>query len=148
MDLAIHEASADEAAIVWELSRDLAIFEEMEADFVATPEDFTREMSRPDAVLSVLLATVDGNVAGSAVYFRTFSTFLCRPGLWLEELYVRPEFRRFGVAQALIKELHRRSEGRTDLEVLNWNEGAMRFYESMGAKPESGWTRYRIAPSS
>ena len=147
MTLTIRDARLDEAALVWDLSRQLAIFEEMESIFVATVEDFRREMGRPDAVMNCLLAEVDGEVVASAVYFRTFSTFLCRPGIWLEELFVTPAFRRQGIAQALLDELRNRSEGRVEWEVLTWNHDAIALYEAYGASQESGWMKYRISPT-
>ena len=93
-----------------------------------------------------LAVTDDGSVAGMALWFRTFSTFLGRAGIWLEDLFVRPPYRRRGVASALIGHLRSMTDGRVEWAVLDWNEDALAFYRGLGAKAVDGWTRYRISP--
>jgi ribosomal protein S18 acetylase RimI-like enzyme len=146
MPISIRLAQADDAETVWALTRELAMFEELDNAFVATEEDFRREISKPNSVLTVLLAEVDGAIAAYAVCYLTFSTFSCRRGLWLEDLYVRPEFRRQGIARALMDDMASRSEGRFEWEVLNWNENAIALYEAYGARSQVGWTKYRLTP--
>ena len=99
----------------------------------------------PDPVAHVLMAeTDDGKVAGFALWHRTFSTFLGRPGIWLEDLFVRPEARGAGVGTALLHHLFDRAgAGRVEWAVLDWNEPSIAFYGRQGARPVPGWTRYR-----
>ena len=82
-------------------------------------------------------------IAGHALWFRTFSTFMGQSGIWLEDLYVRPAHRRQGHAGALMADLRARTEGRVEWEVLDWNAEAIDFYQRLGARPMAGWTRYR-----
>jgi GNAT superfamily N-acetyltransferase len=91
----------------------------------------------------VLLAEDDRAIAGLALWFPTFSTFLGRPGIWLEDLFVRPPFRGRGHGLALLQELRSMTDGRVEWAVLDWNEPSIRFYESLGARAVHGWTRYR-----
>jgi GNAT superfamily N-acetyltransferase len=85
----------------------------------------------------------DGRLAAHALWYRTFSTFLGRTGIWLEDLYVRPELRRQGYGRLLLSYLRDQTEGRLEWEVLEWNAPAMDFYQQLGARPMAGWTRYR-----
>jgi GNAT superfamily N-acetyltransferase len=92
----------------------------------------------------VLIAeTDDGIVAGFALWFPTFSTFLGRPGIWLEDLFVRPAFRGHGLGKALLLRLRELTDDRVEWAVLDWNTPSIEFYESLGARPVDGWTRYR-----
>ena len=144
--LTLRDASPDDARVVCDLIGQLAEFEEM-ADLVAiTPEMMATELGSEDRAASVVLAEVDGRVAGMALYVWTFSTFLGRRGIWLEDLIVDPAFRRRGVATALLDELRRRSPGRVEWEVLDWNRGAIELYERQGAKAHTGWIKYRVDP--
>jgi GNAT superfamily N-acetyltransferase len=95
-------------------------------------------------VASALIATADdGAVAGFALWFPTFSTFLGRPGIWLEDLFVRPAFRGRGFGTALLLCLRDLTDDRVEWAVLDWNTPSVEFYESLGARPVDGWTRYR-----
>jgi GNAT superfamily N-acetyltransferase len=95
----------------------------------------------------VLLAEWDGEVGAFALYFFNYSTFLCRPGLYLEDLYVQPALRGRGIGTALLRAIEQRAEergcGRLEWAVLDWNEGAIDFYLRFGARPHAGWTIYR-----
>ncbi|HSS11996.1 MAG TPA: GNAT family N-acetyltransferase, partial [Acidimicrobiales bacterium] len=88
-------------------------------------------------------ATTGGVVAGFALWYATFSTFLGVPGIWLEDLFIRPPFRGKGLGRELIADLQDRTDGRLEWAVLDWNEPAIAFYQSLGAAPVAGWTRYR-----
>jgi GNAT superfamily N-acetyltransferase len=96
-----------------------------------------------------LIAEEDGAVAGFALFFHNFSTWLARPGIYLEDLFVRPEHRRKGHGRALLRELARiaveRGCGRMEWAVLNWNTSAIQFYRSLGATPLGDWTIFRVA---
>jgi GNAT superfamily N-acetyltransferase len=125
------------------LVRELAEYEREPDAVVFDPAEFEQHVFGPDAVASVLLAEVDGEVAGMALYFRTFSTWLGRPGLWLEDLFVRPAYRRQGIGAELLVALRERTEGRVEWSVLDWNTPAHEFYRSLGAAPQDEWTTWR-----
>ena len=95
------------------------------------------------------MGLVDGEVAGFALFFTSYSTFLTKPGLYLEDLFVRPAFRGAGLGKALLKKLAaialERGYGRYEWRVLDWNEPSLAFYRSQGAVPVDGWTTYRVA---
>jgi GNAT superfamily N-acetyltransferase len=124
--------------------RELADFEQLAHLVECTEEDLSSVLFGPDAVVHDTIAFGDdGLVAGHAMWFRTFSTFLGKTGIWLEDIYVRPEYRRHGLASELLNDLRGRTEGRVEWEVLEWNVGAIDFYQGIGARPMAGWTRYR-----
>ncbi len=103
---------------------------------VLEPDEFATHVFGTDAVARALIAEApDGRVAGFAIWFRTFSTWLGTSGIWLEDLFVRPEYRRFGLGRALLDELRTRTTGRVEWAVLDWNEPAHAFYRSLGAAP-------------
>ncbi len=95
---------------------------------------------------SVLIAEVDGRVAGMALWFPTFSTWIGKAGIWLEDLFVRPEFRGNGIGGDLLHQLRSMTDARVEWNVLDWNESAIGFYRSLGAEPVEGWTTYRWLP--
>ena len=121
---------------------------ERSADEVAFDRDaMVGHLFGPTAVASVLLAEADdGAVAGMALWYPTFSTWVGVPGIWLEDLFVRPEHRGSGHARALFDALGERTAGRIEWAVLDWNELAIGFYRALGAAPVEGWTRYRLDP--
>jgi GNAT superfamily N-acetyltransferase len=125
------------------LIRELAVYEELEHEAVATPGDIEHWLFGAEARAHVTIAEADGAVAGMALWFWTFSTFLGRPGIWLEDLFVRPVARGRGLGKALLEDLFERSPGRVEWAVLDWNEPAISFDRSLGAEPVDGWTRYR-----
>lgn len=140
----IREATEEDLREVLSLIRELAEFERMADQVVCTPEDLRREVFGPDAVVRVsLAATGEGEVAGMALWFHTFSTFLGRRGIWLEDLFVREPFRRQGHGRALLDHLRSLVDGRVEWSVLDWNRRAVDFYEALGARPLEGWTTYR-----
>ncbi len=140
---ALRPAGPDDVGEILAMIRELATFEELADQVVCTAEDLERALFGPDAAVRVTLAEVDGAVAGHALWFRTFSTFLGRTGIWLEDLYVRPAYRRRGVAAQLLGHLKATSEGRVEWTVLDWNADAIAFYRGLGARPLEGWTTYR-----
>lgn len=137
------EADLDEIVA---LIRELADYERM-ADEVVLDDAAVREhLFGPDPAARVLIAERDGEVAGFALYFTTFSTFLGRPGIWLEDLFVRPDHRGSGLGLALIQRLRERTDGRMEWNVLDWNQPSIDFYEALGARPVPGWITYRWPP--
>jgi GNAT superfamily N-acetyltransferase len=129
---------------------ELAAFEESTEEVAFDPADLQQALFGADPAAHVLLATVAGEsgdvVAGMAIWFRSFSTWVGRPGVWLEDLFVRPSYRRLGLATELLAALAARTDGRVEWHVLDWNRDAVTFYEGLGARPVVGWTRYRLDP--
>ena len=135
-----------------DLIRALADYEKLSDQVSLEPEVVRRHLFGPEPVASVTIATDDveadgdGPVVGFALWFRTFSTFLGRPGIWLEDLFVRPEHRGKGYGAALLRDLRTRTDGRVEWAVLDWNQSAIDFYDALGARPVDGWTIYRWLP--
>ncbi len=128
---------------------ELAEFEQAPDEVAFDHVELAEHLFGPDPAARVLIATPDEQtdvVAGMAVWFRTFSTWLGRPGVYLEDLFVRPDFRGRGLARQLLDALAERSDGRVEWSVLDWNDGAIAFYDRLGAQPVDGWTRYRWLP--
>jgi len=143
----IRPATADDLAELLAMVRELAAFESLSDQCVCTEEDLRKVLFEPGAtVFDTVAVADDGSLAGHALWFRTFSTFMGKSGIWLEDLYVRPAHRRRGHAGALMADLRSRTEGRVEWEVLEWNEEAIDFYQRLGARPMAGWTRYRWTP--
>lgn len=146
--LAIRPALAADAAVLLSLIRGLADYEKLAHEVVATEAQLAAELGAPHPVVQALIAEWAGEPAGFALYFFNFSTFLGRQGLYLEDLFVLPGQRGHGIGRALLVELARRAAargcGRMEWSVLDWNVDAQRFYASLGARPMSGWTVYRL----
>lgn len=127
--------------------RELADYEHLLEEVVAT-EQLLREWLFESRTAEVLLAEEEGKTVGFALFFHNFSTFLGRGGIYLEDLYVQPEFRGHGIGKALLNRLARiaveRGCGRLEWSCLDWNRPSIDFYLSMGAQPMSDWTVYRI----
>ena len=138
----------EEVPIILQLIRDLATYERAPDDVVATEEQLVDVLFGDRRVAEVLLAFEGESPVGFAVYFYNFSTWLGRPGLYLEDLFVKPEKRGKGYGRALLVELAKiardRGCGRMEWAVLNWNESAIKFYRTLGAKPMNEWTVFRL----
>lgn len=144
MTTTIREATPADLPAILQMVRDLAAFERLSDEVVFDPDEFGEHLFGANPVASVAIAEVDGAIAGQALWFRTFSTFLGKPGIWLEDLYVRPEFRGRGVGGALLRHLRGLTDGRVEWSVLDWNTGAIAVYEAVGAKRDTGgWLQYR-----
>jgi GNAT superfamily N-acetyltransferase len=147
--VSIRPAGPDDAALVLGFIRELAEYERLAQEVSATEEALRRTLLAEDAVARALIASLDGQPVGFAVYFFNYSTFLGRPGLYLEDLFVRPAARGRGIGRRLLAHLARiaieRGCGRMEWAVLDWNERAIRFYRSLGASPNEEWTTYRLA---
>jgi GNAT superfamily N-acetyltransferase len=148
--LNIRPATAVDAPVIASLVRELAEYEKLLSEARATDADFRRELESPNPVIRVLLAEWNGQPAGFALYFFNFSTFVGRPGLYLEDLFVRPEHRSHGIGRALLRALARiaqeRNCGRMEWAVLDWNEPALRFYKSLDARQMNEWIIHRLTP--
>lgn len=146
--LRIREAIAADAPQVLRFIQALAEYERLRDACVATLEDIERTVFGPDAVPRVLIAEWEGEPVGFALYVRNYSTFLARPGIWLEDLFVVPEARGRGVGKALLATLARiaseRGYGRVEWSVLDWNTPSIDFYRSLGAEALDEWTTFRL----
>ena len=131
------------------LIRELAVFEHLEHLCSATPERLMPHLFGERPVAEARVAEVAGAVVGFALFFTNFSTFLARPGLYLEDLFVRPARRGRGVGRALLVQLAQlavtRGYGRFEWSVLDWNAPAIGFYRSLGARPLDDWTIFRVS---
>jgi len=124
--------------------RELAEYENLLDQVAITEDDLARTLFGPaPVVFDTVVEDGDGGLAGHALWYRTFSTFLGKHGIWLEDIYVRPTSRRRGYGSALLTHLRQQTDGRLEWEVLEWNEPALDFYQRLGARPMAGWTRYR-----
>ncbi len=144
----IRSATALDVPAILELIRQLAEYEQLACLVAATEERLREALFGAKPAAEVLLADCEQEVVGLAVFFTTYSTFLARPGIYLEDLYVKPHARGRGAGSALLQRLAgiavERGCGRLEWEVLNWNAPAIRFYEKLGAQPLHEWTKYRL----
>lgn len=144
--MTVRAAQPSDLTEICALVRELAEYEDLAHEVVFDQADVDRWLFGAAPAASVLIAEDDGAVAGMALFFATFSTFLGTPGIWLEDLFVRPAFRGRGHGLALLGALRALTDGRLEWAVLDWNEPSIRFYEALGARPVGGWTRYRWVP--
>jgi GNAT superfamily N-acetyltransferase len=147
-EVEIRGATEDDVPLILSLIRELAEYERLSHEVVATEETLRDSLFGERRVAETLLAYLGDDPAGFALFFQNFSTFLGRPGIYLEDLYVRPEFRSAGVGRTLLVRIaglaKERGCGRLEWAVLDWNEPAISFYKRIGASPVSGWTVYRL----
>ena len=146
--ITIQPAEPDQAGLLLQMIRELADYEKLLHQVTASEADIRRTLFANDRRAEPLIVTADGKPAGFAVFFHNYSTFLGKNGLYLEDVYVRPEFRHRGVGGAILKYLagvaRERDCGRFEWAVLDWNEPAIRFYRSLSAEPQVDWTVYRL----
>jgi GNAT superfamily N-acetyltransferase len=146
--LQILPATESDLTLILDLIRGLAAYERLSHTVTATPEALRESLFGARPAAEVLLAYWDEECAGFALFFPTYSTFLARPGLYLEDLYVHPHLRTKGIGFALVRELAsiatKRGCARLEWGVLGWNERAIRFYKKLGASPMDNWTKYRL----
>ncbi len=146
--LRIRPAEPGDVHLILSLIKELATFERAGERALGTPELLEQALFGADAVAETVIAELDGEPAGFALYFRTFSTWVCRPGLWLEDLYVSPAHRRGGVGRALLNHVAavavERGYGRLEWAALDWNAPALSFYSSLGAEQLNEWVTHRL----
>ena len=146
-DVTFRKAVRDDLSLIYSFIKELAEYQHLEDQMIATEESLEKwlfEENRADVIFCVY----EGLEVGFAVYYRTFSTLLGKCGIHLEDLYVKPEYRRHGFGRAILRKLAQitRDQGFERLEwcCLNWNESSIAFYLSIGATPMSEWTTYRL----
>lgn len=146
--LNIRAAARDDCGLILEFITELAEYEKLAHEVTATSKDLEETLFGEHPAAEVLIAQWKGAPAGFALYFTNYSTFLARPGIYLEDLFVRPEYRGKGIGKALLQNLARlvvnRNGGRLDWWVLHWNRPAIEFYEGIGAKGMSEWMPMRF----
>ncbi|MBX9767030.1 MAG: GNAT family N-acetyltransferase [Bdellovibrionales bacterium] len=144
----IRWAQANDVQALAELIRELAVYEKLEKEAVASEDDLRKYLFSDRKYAEALIAEKDGTAVGFALFFHNFSTFLGKPGLYLEDLFVKPKCRGEGIGIALLAHLagiaKDRGCGRMEWSVLNWNQPAIDFYLKLGAVPMSDWSVYRL----
>jgi GNAT superfamily N-acetyltransferase len=147
-DFEIRAARMEDVRVILQLIRDLATYERAPDEVTATEEQLIAVLFGERPAAEALLAFEAESAVGFAVYFYNFSTWLGRAGLYLEDLFVKPEKRGKGYGRALLVELAKiardRGCGRMEWAVLNWNEPAIKFYQTLGARPMNEWTVFRL----
>lgn len=146
--ISIRFATENDTNLIISFIKQLAEYEKLSHEVVATEERIKTYLFGNKKVAESLIAEYDSKPVGFAIFFINFSTFLSLPGLYLEDLFVNPDFRGKGIGKKLLLELVKiakeRGYGRVEWAVLDWNTPAIKFYESLGARPNSDWTVYRI----
>jgi GNAT superfamily N-acetyltransferase len=148
MNTSIQAATPEDIPELLSFIREIAEYEKLLHEVVATEEGLRSALFGPRPCVEVVFLVEDGKKAAFALFFHNFSTFVGKPGLYLEDLYVRPEYRRKGYGKRLLGHLAKlaieRGCGRMEWAVLDWNKPALDFYELIGAVPMSGWTLQRL----
>ncbi|MBA3390876.1 MAG: GNAT family N-acetyltransferase [Actinomycetota bacterium] len=147
-EFSIRNATGEDVPLILSFIHELAEYEKLSHKVSATEEILRNSLFGERPVAEVLIGESDGRPAAFALFFHNFSTFLGRPGIYLEDLYVRPEFRGQGIGKAMFSRLARlakeRGCGRLEWSVLDWNEDAIRFYKKLGAVPMDEWTTLQV----
>ncbi|NDC29597.1 MAG: GNAT family N-acetyltransferase [Bacteroidetes bacterium] len=145
----IKEAELSDVLLIQQLITELAEYEKLLPQMVATPELLQMHLFGSSPIAHVFLAYENETPIGFALYFYNFSTFVGKPSIYLEDLYVREPFRGRGYGKALLEKLIQKAKekdcGRLEWSVLNWNKPAIDFYKKMGAQPMEEWTTFRVS---
>jgi GNAT superfamily N-acetyltransferase len=147
-DREIRKARPDDVSAMLEMVSELAEFEKMSDEMIATEEAYQESFFGESPVAEALVAEIDGTLIGYAIFFSTFSSFVGRAGIWLEDLYVKPEFRKRGIGRGLLKFVGRlaeeRNAGRYEWCVLDWNQNAIDLYTQVGGDILAEWRIVRL----
>ncbi|HEX6780409.1 MAG TPA: GNAT family N-acetyltransferase [Solirubrobacterales bacterium] len=147
-DVQIRAATEADVQLLYDLILELAAYEKLGDRVAGSAENLRRSLFEREAAEALLIETADGEAVGYAIFFTNFSTFECRPGIWLEDVYVRPEHRRGGIGLAVMEHLARIAEereyARLEWCALEWNEPALNFYEGIGARRLDDWRMLRL----
>lgn len=148
MSTIVRAARASDVPALLGFIKELAEFEKLAHEVRASEAELRRTLFEEPCGAEALIVEVEGHPAGYALFFKSYSTFLAKPGLYLEDLYVSPKFRSQGLGALVLKHLAKlcldRGYGRMEWSVLDWNERALSFYRSVGAVPMSDWTVQRL----
>lgn len=148
MNLRILEASRQDVPAILDLLRKLADYENLSAAMAATEQDLSNALFGPDRRAWALLAFADSTPVGFALYFYTFSTFVGKPGIYLEDIFVEPEYRGRGIGRALLSRVaqvaYDEGCGRVEWSVLTWNQPSIDFYHRLGAVTLEDWRMFRL----
>lgn len=147
-NIEIREATIEDSALIFKFVKELAEFERAENEVTAKVKDIQRSIFGADSTVHALICSIDEMSIGFAVYFYNYSTWKGKNGLYLEDIYISPKYRCKGAGKMLLKHLAKiavsQGCGRFELSVLDWNKSAIKFYASIGAKPQSEWISYRL----
>ena len=142
-------ATPGDASEIVRLIKELAEYEKDPDAATATTEELEKQMASEKPPFECILTEIGGKAVGFALFFRNYSTWQGKPGMYLEDLFVQPDQRGSGIGKNLLKKLgeicRERGYGRMEWQVLNWNKPAIDFYDSLGAKPLGDWTKYRLS---
>ena len=145
----IRGAEIEDAPLILKFIKELAIYEKAEGKVEATVESIRESIFGSDSIARAIICLIDDEPAGFAVYFFNYSTWLGKNGLYLEDLFISPQHRNSGAGKAVLKYLAQTAVskgcGRFEWSVLDWNEPAIDFYQSIGAKPQNEWIIYRLS---
>ena len=145
----IYKATENDVKDILRFINDLAVYEKLEHEVVATEQSLKDTLFCEQPVAHVLFAELDNKKIGMALYFYSYSTFLAKKGIYLEDLFVQPEYRGQGAGKRLLAELAKIAVdedcGRLEWSVLNWNTPSIKFYESLNAQPMNEWTPFRLS---
>ena len=148
----LRPAAPEDVPLILQFIKDLAEYERLSHLVVATEEQLRKTLFGERRVAEVILGFEGKAPAAFALFFHNYSTFLGKPGIYLEDLFVRPEFRRRGYGKIVLSQLAKiaveRNCGRLEWSVLDWNQPAIDFYKSLGAKPMDEWTVFRLTGES
>jgi len=146
--LTIREATEEDAATILSLIKDLAEYEKLSHEVTATEDDIRQSLFGDRPVAETLIGELDGVAISFALFFYNFSTFLGKPGIYLEDLYVKPDYRSNGFGRKMLAHIARlakeRNCGRFEWSVLDWNKPAIRTYDRLNARPMKEWILYRL----
>jgi len=148
MSTTIRQARPTDADAIYDMIYELAVYEKAPEEVVTTADEIRATLFGEGSKTEALICEIDGKIAGYAVFFTSYSTWLGRNGIYMEDLYISPDFRGQGAGKALLKHIAQcavqRKCGRLEWSVLDWNQPAIDFYLSIGALPQSEWVRYRL----
>lgn len=148
MSITIRPARPEDAVAIYRMIYELAVYEKAPEEVVTTPDEIQETLFAAGSKTEALICEIEGITVGYAVFFTSYSTWLGRNGIYMEDLYISPDYRGKGAGRALLKNIAqcavKRKCGRLEWSVLDWNQPAIDFYLSIGALPQSEWVRYRL----
>lgn len=148
MSITIRPARPEDAVAIYGMIYELAVYEKAPEEVVTTPDKIQETLFGAGSKTEALICEIEGKTVGYAVFFTSYSTWLGRNGIYMEDLYISPDHRSKGAGRALLKNIAqcavKRECGRLEWSVLDWNQPAIDFYLSIGALPQSEWVRYRL----